>query len=82
MKENIITMGDIQRMHLTSPTAAEVQELSDYYDFHDIIIEDMLETGTQDKIDIYDDHLFMIIHFPKYIKEKQKYVFNELSIIL
>ena len=60
----------------------EIEELTEKYDLHDIIIEDLEETSTQDKIDVYDDCLFIVLHFPKFEKEKRKYTMNEFNCIL
>lgn len=37
---------------------------------------------TQEKIDIYEDYLFVVMNFPKYNINTKKYVLNEFSIIL
>ena len=49
---------------------------------HDIIEQDIKETNTQDKIDIYDECIFLVLHFPKYDKINSKYFSNEFNIIL
>ena len=52
------------------------------YHLHEIIEQDLEETTTQDKIDVYDECLFVVLHFPKYDLSNQKYLLNEFNIIL
>lgn len=52
------------------------------YDLHEIILDDIVEYGVQDKIDTYDNHIFMVFHFPKYDEKQKRYISNEFSVIL
>lgn len=45
-------------------------------------MEDLVQLNTQPKIDQYEDHLFLVLHFPKYDQFVYKYVLNEFNIIL
>jgi magnesium transporter len=56
--------------------------LTEKYDLHDIIVEDMEESSTQDKIDVYDECLFLVLHFPKFQRENKRYGMNEFNCIL
>lgn len=47
-----------------------------------MIEEDILEPSSHDKIDVYDDCIFLIMHFPKYNERIWKYVSNEMDVIL
>lgn len=68
--------------HENAPTAEYLDDLVEKYDLHEIIEEDLEERSTQDKIDVYDQCLFVVLHFPKYNTNNQKYLLNEFSIIL
>jgi len=50
------------------------------YAFHDLDIEDCLSKTQIPKIDEYSDYLFIILHFPRYLKDKQYSVPIQLSI--
>lgn len=47
-----------------------------------MVEQDIFEPSAHDKIDIYDDCIFLVIHFPKYNEKLGKYVSNEMNIIL
>lgn len=41
-----------------------------------------MELNTQDKIDVYDDHIAVVLHFPKMNPGSNSYQLNEFNIIL
>jgi magnesium transporter len=47
-----------------------------------LIWEDISESVTQDKIDTYEDTIFLVLHFPKYNANRQIYISNEFDMIL
>ncbi|MDR2640349.1 MAG: hypothetical protein LBC61_03345 [Candidatus Peribacteria bacterium] len=49
---------------------------------HEIVIDDIIDLTTQDKIDVYDGHIFMVLHFPKYDDRNKRYESNEFSFVL
>jgi len=72
----------IHRYHEDNPSREYLDDLVKKYDLHEIIEEDLEESSTQDKIDVYDECLFIVLHFPKYDLTNEKYVLNEFNIIL
>ena len=69
--KNLLKIWKITWIHFQNPKKAELIEIWEDYDLHEIIIEDILEYWVQDKIDTYDNNIFMVFHFPKY-DERQK----------
>lgn len=80
--KNILHFGNIDWIHLFEPQKDEILELVKKYDFHELIEEDLLELTNQEKIDVYEDYMFIVVNFPKYNAENKKYFLNEFSIIL
>lgn len=80
--EKFLSMWNVTRVNFSNPSASEIKEIVDTYDVHDIIEQDIKETNTHDKIDIYDECIFLVLHFPKYDKINSKYFSNEFNIIL
>lgn len=79
---NSLTISGINWTHLSAPTRWEISQISKKHDLHELIEEDILELNTQDKIDVYDDYIFMVFHFPKYNESEKRYMLNEFDIIL
>jgi len=80
--QKVLNFGKIKWIHLSAPTKEEIDKLNKTYDFHELIEEDLLDMATQEKIDIYEEHMFIVLNFPKYRADIQKYLLNEFSIIL
>lgn len=59
-----------------------LRALKTAYPFHDLDIEDCLSMTQIPKIDEYRDYLFIVLHFPRYLKEKQYTVPIQLSVFL
>jgi magnesium transporter len=70
------------RTHLVNPTHKEVTPLVEKYRLHEIIEQDFLDFTTQDKIDVYDDCIFLILRFPKYNEKTKKHFANTMHAIL
>lgn len=67
---------------MSKPKNNDLQDVIKNLDLHEMIEQDILESSAQDKIDTYDDCVFLIIHFPKYNEKLWKYVSNEMDVIL
>jgi len=80
--EKTLNFGKIKWIHLSVPTKEEINKLIRKYDFHELIEEDLIELSTQEKIDVYEDYMFIVLNFPKYNGDIKKYMLNEFSIIL
>lgn len=78
----IVSIDGMTWMHFHHPSKEEIREIVDAYDVHELIEEDIAEINTQDKIDVYDDAIFLVLHFPKYDNKSGKYLSNEFNIIL
>ncbi len=80
--KTVLHFWNIDWIHLFEPQKDEITELVKKYDFHELIEEDLLELTNQEKIDVYEDYMFIVVNFPKYNAENKKYFLNEFSIIL
>ena len=60
-----LTWVDIQK-----PTREKLSILEQHYPFHELNIEDCLSKIQIPKVDRYEDHIFVILHFPTIDKEK------------
>ena len=80
--EKILKIWDMTWFHSSKPSIKELKEIKDKYDLHEIIEDDLSEVNTQDKIDVYDDFIFLVLHFPKFNNKTKTYFSNEFNIIL
>jgi magnesium transporter len=82
MKEGSLTVGGMTRTHLVNPTHKDVALIVEHYKLHEIIEQDFLDFTTQDKIDVYDDCIFLVMRFPKYNENTKKHFANTMHAIL
>lgn len=82
MFKNVLKIWKIKWIYLSKPNAHELEDVIKSLDLHEMVEQDIFEPSAHDKIDIYDDCIFLIIHFPKYNEKLGKYVSNEMNIIL
>lgn len=82
MQHKHFVNGPVVRDHYTRPSISQLKKICDDHDLHELVREDVIEYHTQDKIDVYDDHLFLVLHFPKYSLAKKKYLLNEFNIVI
>ena len=61
--EEIAAEG-LRWVKIESPTAVEQAWLEEHFDFHALDFEDVLSRNQRPKIDVYDDYLFIVLHFP------------------
>lgn len=80
--KNVLKFGKVQWIHLSAPTKDEIRELINTYDFHELIEDDLTETSTHEKVDVYEDYIFTVLNFPKYNTDSQRYLLNQFSTIL
>jgi magnesium transporter len=77
-----LNFGKIKWIHFSDPDKNEINKLIKKYDFHELIEEDLIEVSTQEKIDVYEKYMFIVLNFPKYHTEIKRYMLNEFSIIM
>ncbi len=82
MKDEQIKIWWTTWIHLVDPDKKQIDKLVDKYDLHEIIEQDFLDFTTQDKIDTYDDCLFLVMRFPKYNTKTKKHFANHIHAIL
>lgn len=66
-----ISAGKLSWFYVEKPSAAEVEWLAQQFHFHPLNIDDVVSRAQRPKIDEYDDHLFIVLHFPVFDKENR-----------
>ena len=64
-----ISDGKLTWYYIEKPTEAEVEFLKQKFNFHPLNLDDILSRIQRPKIDEYDDHLFIVLHFPVFDKQ-------------
>lgn len=77
-----VRAGSFTWINVDKLDAGLLGSLKTEYSFHDLDIEDCLSKTQIPKIDEYGSYLFIILHFPRYLKDKQYSVPIQLAIFL
>jgi magnesium transporter len=59
-----IDSSGLRWVNIERPGAPERGWLEEHFDFHALDLEDVLSRNQRPKIDVYDDYLFIVLHFP------------------
>lgn len=65
-----------------NPEIEEVDKIVEKYQFHPLDRDAILEENQYARIDTYDEYMFMVLHFPKYDTNNERYVSNEFNIFI
>ncbi len=77
-----LKLGNLTWIDAVDISPEEKLELIKPYNFHELDVEAILEENQFPRVNAYDDYIFIIFHFPKYLKTTQAYVINEFNIFL
>ncbi len=71
-------------IHLKNATKADIENIQQEYDFHELIREDLLELSGENKVDYFEDDqaITILINFPKYEMRAERYLHNPFVIIV
>ena len=59
-----IESNGLRWVNIEWPGSLERTWLEEHFDFHALDLEDVLSRNQRPKIDVYDDYLFIVLHFP------------------
>ena len=52
------------------------------YEFHELDRDAILEANQYARLDAYDEYIFLVLHFPKYDSNSERYIQNELNVFV
>ena len=67
----VVENGPLAWVNIEGPGTAEMEFLRRRYDFHQLSLDDCLSVVQMPKLDEFDDHLFMVMHFPRFDKQSR-----------
>ena len=71
LKLKSISQGKLTWLYIEKPSSSEVGFLEQHFHFHPLNLDDILSRVQRPKIDEYEDHLFIVLHFPVFDKENR-----------
>src|SRR4249919_1060264 len=77
-----IDSNGLRWINIEHPGALERAWLEEHFDFHALDLEDVLSRNQRPKIDVYDDYLFIVLHFPVFDRAARRLGTGELDIFV
>jgi magnesium transporter len=77
-----IDAAGLRWVNIEHPGALERGWLEENFDFHALDLEDVLSRNQRPKIDVYDDYLFIVLHFPVFDRAARRLGTGELDIFV
>jgi magnesium transporter len=69
-------------MDLESPTVDEVKSIMNKYSIHSFVADELLQPTIKSKVDVYEDIIFLVLHFPVFNLSKMEYDSCEIDFVL
>ena len=77
-----VKQGKLTWIYMEKPTTEEVDFLARHFNFHPLNLDDVLSRVQRPKIDEYEDHLFIVLHFPVFDKKNRVTKPSEVDIFI
>jgi magnesium transporter len=77
-----VTLGELTWVNIEQPTRQETDYLAQNYPFHPLDLDDCLSRIQRPKIDVYDDYLFLVFHFPVFNPEARVTTPSQVSVFI
>jgi len=77
-----ITVDRLTWINIEKPTAREINYLAKNYPFHFLDLDDCLSRIQRPKVDKYEDYIFIVLHFPVFMKQARVTAPSQVSIFL
>jgi len=82
LNADLVTYGKLTWTYVEKPADQDVEYLAQRFDFHPLNLDDVVSRVQRPKIDEYDDHLFIVLHFPVFDKENRVTTPSEVDIFI
>ena len=77
-----IDSAGLRWVNVERPGALERAWLEENFDFHALDLEDVLSRNQRPKIDVYDEYLFIVLHFPVFDPQAGRLGTGELDLFV
>ncbi len=77
-----VSSGKLTWVNIEQPTRLETDYLAQNYPFHPLDLDDCLSRIQRPKLDVYDDYLFLVFHFPVFNPEAMVTTPSQVSVFI
>ncbi|MBI4132621.1 MAG: magnesium transporter CorA family protein [Candidatus Sungbacteria bacterium] len=58
--------------HLHTPSAADLKWVRQHFHFHSMVLDELTQPTARPRVESYDDHLYLVLHFPLFDPRERK----------
>ena len=81
-RAEVVETQALRWVNIEGPRLADRLWLSENFGFHELDLEDVASHNQRPKVDEYDEYLFLVMQFPRFVKERGRLHAAELDIFL
>jgi len=74
--------GNLRWIDIQNATQADTDELGAEFDFHPLVLDDVLSRVQRPKLDNYERYLFIVMHFPRFNTRERIAITKEIDFFL
>lgn len=78
----VVEANGLRWYYAEDPQPSDTAWLADQFSFHPLDLEDVASINQRPKLDVYDDYLFLVVHFPRFDKVVGRLHAAELDLFL
>jgi magnesium transporter len=80
--EDVLDGQPLRWINIERPRQIDRAWLEEHFDFHPLDYEDVFSRNQRPKVDVYDDYMFVVLHFPAYDKQIGRLNAAELDVFV
>ena len=80
--EDVVDGRPLRWINIERPRQIDRAWLEEHFDFHPLDYEDVFSRNQRPKVDVYDDYMFVVLHFPAYDKQIGRLNAAELDVFV
>jgi magnesium transporter len=80
--EDVVEGRRLRWINIERPRQIDRAWLEEHFDFHPLDYEDVYSRNQRPKVDVYDDYMFVVLHFPAYDKQIGRLNAAELDVFV
>ena len=80
--EDVAEGRRLRWINIEQPRQIDRSWLEEHFDFHPLDYEDVYSRNQRPKVDVYDDYMFVVLHFPAYDKQIGRLNAAELDVFV
>jgi magnesium transporter len=78
----VVEHGGLRWINIERPGPVDQAWLEEHFEFHPLDYEDVRSRNQRPKIDVYDEYLFIVLHFPVFDKQVGRLNTGELDVFV